>query len=306
MYILFDIGGSKTRVAASIDCHDIQGEPIVFDSTDNMEADTQRIVEAANMLVGDHSITAAAGGVAGVLDNKHRTLLRSPNKTEWIGKPLAEHLEKGLAAPVFLENDSDMAGLGEAHRGAGQGYEIVAYLTISTGIGGGRIVDGMIDAARFGFEPGHQIINPHCRVCPDCVVRTTESDNCLDLEGLASGTAIEKRTGKKPYEVTDKEEWHRIACWLALGLNNTVVHWSPDVIVLGGSMVCGTKGSVVSLDEINRHLRELLSIFPKLPDMHQARLGDFGGLYGAMVLLRQGKWLSHSHSPCEPPHEDPH
>ncbi|HEV8078563.1 MAG TPA: ROK family protein [Marinobacter sp.] len=289
MYILFDIGGSKTRVAASIDCHEILGEPIVFDSTSNMAADTKRIAEAANSLVGSRGITAAAGGVAGVLDHKHRTLLRSPNKTEWIGKPLAKHLEKGLCAPVFLENDSAIAGLGEAHRGAGQGYEIVVYVTVSTGIGGGRIINGMIDTARFGFEPGHQIINPYCRVCPDCALYSTESDHCLDLEGLASGTAVEKRTGKKPYEVTDQQEWHRIACWLALGLNNATVHWSPDVIVLGGSMVCGTKGSVVSLDEINRHLRELLVIFPKLPDMRQAQLGDFGGLYGAMALLRQGK-----------------
>ncbi|GGY76777.1 hypothetical protein GCM10007071_25420 [Marinobacter zhanjiangensis] len=254
-----------------------------------MEADTKRIAEAANTLVGDHSITAAAGGIAGVLDSKHRTLLRSPNKTEWIGKPLAEHLEKGLGVPVLLENDSDMAGLGEAHKGAGQGYEIVVYVTVSTGIGGGRIVGGMIDAARFGFEPGHQVINPHCRVCPDCPVHNTESGNCPDLEGLASGTAVERRTGRKPYEVTDQDEWHRIACWLALGLNNTIVHWSPDVVVLGGSMVCGTRGSVVSLDEINRHLHELLGIFPTLPDMRRAQLGDFGGLYGAMARLRQGQ-----------------
>ncbi|CAM4190756.1 ROK family protein [Vreelandella rituensis] len=287
MYILFDIGGSKTRVAASNDCHELQGDPIVFDSTSNLEADTKRIADAARTLVGGHGITAAAGGVAGVLDHKHRTLLRSPNKTEWIGKPLAEHLEKGLGAPVFLENDTDMAGLGEAHAGAGQGYEIVVYLSVSTGIGGGRIVGGMIDTARFGFEPGHQIINPHCRVCPDCVVPSAEIDKCVDLEGLASGTALGKRTGKKPYEVTDKQEWHRIASWLAIGLNNTLVHWSPDAIVLGGSMVCGMKGPVVSLDEIKRHLRELLTIFPDLPDIHLAQLGDFGGLYGAMTRLRQ-------------------
>ncbi|WP_404361786.1 ROK family protein [Marinobacter sp.] len=287
MYILFDIGGSTTRVAASRDCHELQGEPIVFDSTSNLEADTKRIADAARTLVGSHSITAAAGGIAGVLDSERRTLLRSPNKTSWVGKPLAEHLEKGLGAPVLLENDTDVAGLGEAHAGAGQGYEIVAYLSVSTGIGGGRIVGGMIDAARSGFEPGHQIINPYCRVCPDCVVRSAESDSCVDLEGLASGTALGKRTGKKPYEVTDRAEWHQIACWLAIGLNNTIVHWSPDAIVLGGSMMCGTKGRVVSLDEINRHLREILTIFPRVPDMHLAQLGDFGGLYGAMAVLRQ-------------------
>ncbi|MWJ29132.1 ROK family protein [Halomonas sp. ZH2S] len=287
MYILFDIGGSKTRVAASNDCHELQGDPIVFDSTSNSEADTKRIADAARMLVGGHGITAAAGGVAGVLDSERRRLLRSPNKTTWVGEPLAKQLEKGLGVPVFLENDTDLAGLGEAHVGAGKGYEIVAYLSVSTGIGGGRIVGGMIDAARLGFEPGHQIINPHCRICPDCVVRPIESDACVDLEGLASGTALEKRTGKKPYEVTDKEEWHRIACWLAMGLNNTLVHWSPDAIVLGGSMICGMKGTVVSLDEINRHLRELLTIFPEPPDMRLAQLGDFGGLYGAMARLRQ-------------------
>ncbi len=289
MYVVFDIGGSKTRVAVSIDGLEIHGEPIVFDSTDNMEADTRRIAEAARSLAGNRGITAAAGGVAGVLDSQHRTLLRSPNKIPWIGKPLAKQLEKELDAPVFLENDTDLAGLGEAHVGAGRGYEIVVYITVSTGIGGGRIVSGMIDKARFGFEPGHQIINPHCRICPDCTVSSVDAGKCLDLEELASGTALEKRTGKKPYEVVDKEEWHRIACWLAIGLNNTIVHWSPDVLVLGGAMVCGTSGSVVSLDEIERHLRELLAIFPRFPDIYPAQLGDFGGLYGAMAILRQGQ-----------------
>jgi len=288
MYILFDIGGTNTRVAGSLDCEVMVAEPVVFESSDNFEDDIDRLVEEARMLVGGHLVRGIAGGIAGVLDDDKRSLVHSPNKKAWEGKNFVERLEKEFGAPVFVENDTANVGLGEAHVGAGKGHDIVAYITVSTGVGGARIVDGRIDRARFGFEPGHQIVNPHCKVCSECVALPVEDGSCFDMEDLASGTALEKRTGKKPYEVEDEEEWHTIARLLALGLHNTIVHWSPDVVVLGGSMMCGKLGPVVGIDDIKKHLRETLHIFPEIPEIKKAELGNFGGLHGAMVRLRQG------------------
>ena len=89
-----------------------------------------------------------------------------------------------------------------------------------------RFVNGEIDKNRFGFEPGHQIID-------------IENNNPKSLEDLVSGTALEKRTGQKPYEVTDPKIWDELAHQLSYGLYNTILHWSPDAVVLGGPMMVG-------------------------------------------------------------------
>ena len=86
-------------------------------------------------------------------------LVNAPHLPGWIRKPFSERLKAELACPVFLENDSAIVALGEAHHGAGKGDDIMAYLTVSTGMGGARIVHGAIDVNVFGFEPGHQYID---------------------------------------------------------------------------------------------------------------------------------------------------
>jgi len=183
-----------------------------------------------------------------------------------------------LKIPVYLENDAAIVGLGEAMNGAGRGEEIIAYITVSTGIGGARIVDGKIDRNIFGFEPGHQIIDPTGMLCPMC-------DSAGHLEGHVSGVALEARFNKKAYEITDPQIWEEEAKWLAYGLNNTAVYWSPSVIVLGGSMIIKSPG--ISIERVSHHLKKTLTIFPERPRLVKAELGDIGGLYGALEILKQ-------------------
>ena len=143
------------------------------------------IKKAIKELANDKKIKAVSGGIAGPLDKNKTMILNAPNLLDWKNKPLAKELQKIFKAPVFLENDAALAGLGEAVFGAGKGKKIVAYLTISTGVGGCRIVDGKIDENSQGFEPGHQII--------------FSDKNVITLENLVSGTAIDKKYCKKPY-----------------------------------------------------------------------------------------------------------
>ncbi|TAN58722.1 ROK family protein [Patescibacteria group bacterium] len=191
------------------------------------------------------------------------------NLRGWSKKPLAKELKKIFGAPVLLENDAGLAGLGEAVYGAGKGKKIVAYLTISTGVGGARIVDEKIDKNAFGFEPGHQIVFLNKKF-------TT-------LENIASGTAIEKKYGKKPFEIFDAKIWDNVAKDLAYGLHNVAVLWSPDIIILGGSMM---KKIGIPVERVKFHLSKILKIFPKSPLIKKSKLGDLAGLYGALARLK--------------------
>ena len=81
-----------------------------------------------------------------------------------------------LLTDGYLANDSDLDGLGEATVGAGKGFNIVAYITVSTGIGGVRIVGGKIDVSTYGFEPGHQIIDADGSIYSEIVKKEKEVD----------------------------------------------------------------------------------------------------------------------------------
>lgn len=279
MYILFDIGGTKMRVVAA-DRDKFLDDPVVVstpkDFNEGFET-LQRVIDnLAQKFMGENrSITAIVGGIAGPLNAEQTTLVKSPNLGGWVGYDIKDALHDLYKVPVEIRNDSALVGLGEAHFGAGRGKSIVAYITVSTGVGGVRIIDGKIDRASVGFEPGHQIIDADKSLCPTC-----EGN---DLEAYVSGTAIEKRYGVKPYEIHDDAVWDELAKLLAYGLTNTIVHWSPDVVVVGGSMM---KEVGIPIDAIRKHLAETLRIFPELPLIEKAELGDFGGLYGSLAFAR--------------------
>jgi predicted NBD/HSP70 family sugar kinase len=271
MYLLFDIGGTKMRLAVSEDLQSFE-EPRVVPTPKNYEKGLSLFLSTAKELTTE-KIKAVSGGIAGSFDGKKRSLLGSPQLDDWVGKPFAKELEKVFPAPVYIENDAALAGLGEAHIGAGRNKAIVAYITVSTGVGGARIVNGKIDEKAVGFEPGRQIIDAGKTICPEC--------DSMRLGGMISGNALARRFGKKPEEIDDVEVWDDVAKFLSYGLHNVTIFWSPEVIVLGGSVT-----NKIDLEKVRKNLAETLEIFPELPELKRAELGDFGGLYGAMAFLR--------------------
>lgn len=277
MYILFDIGGTKMRIAASRDCKGFVGDPIITDTPRDFKEGMKTLIEKIKILSTGEDVKMIGGGIAGPFGKGVCSLLGSPNLKDWIGHSLCGELESEFNVPVYIENDSALVGLGEMHYGAGIKEGIGAYITVSTGVGGARFIDGYIDKKVIGFEPGHQIIDAGRALCPDC--------EGVTLESYISGKATEKRTGKKPYDITDEAFWDTYAKYLAYGLNNTILHWSPNVVVLGGSMIVGDPA--IPLDHTTECLKGILKIFPELPDIKKAELGGLGGLYGAMVLVDQ-------------------
>ncbi len=266
MYLLFDIGGTKMRIAVSYDGRRL-GKVVVVATPRSAKKGLKIIKEIATLFAKGKKIDSVAGGIAGVLDEQKNRLGEGKNIPGWVGFPLAPALRDFFRAPIYLENDAALSGLGEATSGAGKGKNIVAYLTISTGVGGARIVDGKIDRKTFGFEPGKQII-----------------DKGRTLEWFISGGELKKRFGEKIFKTHDNKIQARLGKSLAAGLNNTIVYWSPEIIVLGGSMMKMMSLAIVRA-EFKKALRLKLLRHP--PRIVRAKLGDFSGLYGALAYLRQ-------------------
>jgi glucokinase len=141
--IVCDIGGTHTRVAKG----DRIGftTPVMYDTPQEYSTGLHMLekVLRESGLDDVHSIVV---GVPGVLTEQKNSLYSAPNIPLWVGHNLLSDIQRQTGiSDVRLVNDTALVGLGEAIVGAGSGYEIVAYMTISTGVGGVRIVNKKID-----------------------------------------------------------------------------------------------------------------------------------------------------------------
>ncbi|MBI3572972.1 MAG: ROK family protein [Candidatus Kerfeldbacteria bacterium] len=264
--LIFDIGASQTRYVMS-NGRRFLNPPVIMKtprSYNRMKTSWKKI----RAHVGN--VDRVVMGAAGPLDGRHATLIGG-NLPNWVHQSMRRDAEKIFRTRVILRNDAELGGLGEARYGAGQGYNVVAFLTVSTGVGGAKIVGGNIDVSARGFEPGRQIIGFRKRP--------------LILEELISGKALKQKFHKYPWKITDQKVWQETAHWLALGLVNLSVLWSPDVIVLGGPMF---KRPGIRIAEVRAELKKLLKIMPA-PKILPAQLGDFCGLYGGMVAAKKSR-----------------
>ncbi len=279
-YILFDIGGTKTRVALTEDLKSLSAVTS-FKTKETLKEGVEAITKTVTELgAKKEEIKAIAGGIRGLLMEDKSGIENDAILKNWAGKSLTGALEKEFGVPIYLENDTAMAGLGEAIFGAGAGMDLVVYHTISTGVGGVKIEHGVIDESSSGFEPGHQVLDIDRTILGDEVSPT--------LENLVSGAGLEARLGIKPFDIPQQDMvWDELAEYLAQGLRNTILYWSPEVIVLGGSMIIGDPK--IPIDAIRKYTVEVLDGFVACPFITTAKLGDEAGLYGAMVYLGQRK-----------------
>lgn len=133
------------------------------------------------------AISAIGVSCGGPLDTKTGIVYSPPNLPGWDALPLKTKLESEFQVPVTIENDANASALAEYRFGGGRGYNAVLYMTMSTGIGGGIVIDGHIyhGANDSAGEVGHQILLPDGPPC-GCGKR-----GCL--EALCSGPAIARR-----------------------------------------------------------------------------------------------------------------
>jgi fructokinase len=275
-YILFDIGGTTTRVAISGDLEKLD-KVESFKTPIKFEEGIQKMVAVIKKLSGGNLI-AIAGGIRGLLNEEKTGIQNDSVLNSWADKSIVASLQKHYNVPVFIENDSALAGVGEAVFGAGKNLDIVAYHTIGDGVGGVKIENGKIDVSSIGFEPGQQILDIDRTILGDDITPT--------LENLVSSTAIAERFGVPAFEMPQTDMvWDELAEYLAQGLRNTIMYWSPDVIVLGGSMIIGKPA--ISVDAVRKYTVESLNGFMESPYITMSELGEEAGLYGAMSILKE-------------------
>lgn len=280
MILVFDIGGSHTRIArvdaVSSDFQDVPSLTgrMEYDTPQNFDEAVEKLVAGLQSLKDPDEMPAAiSGGFPGQYTRSDGVITYAPNLTQWVGRSLIADLRRkdggmGVAddVPVLLENDAALATLSEARLGAGKGHAIVVFLTVSTGVGGARVVRGHIDTSTNGFEPGHQIV---------------EWQSGKSLEDFVSGKGIRARYGMEIQKIADAAIRDEIARILAVGIHNVILHWSPEIVVLGGPVIL--KQPALDLGTVRPYVAASLK-FKTIPDIVPAMLSADAGLIGAALL----------------------
>ena len=184
-------------------------------------------------------IAALGIGTFGPVDLKKESptygwITKTP-KPGWSDKPLLPPMQEALGVPALIDTDVNAAALAEWKLGAARGLNSCLYVTVGTGIGAGLVIEGKLVHGLVHPEFGHMLL------------RQEKEDPAPDgfcpyhkgcLEGLASGPAIEKRWGRKAYDLpADHEAWDLEAAYLAQMCMNAVCGFSPEKIILGGGVM---------------------------------------------------------------------
>ena len=200
-----DIGGTNTRIALIDEAYEIIQRIQLPTDVNNPHATLQKIQET----VQSFSVAIAGVGLScpGPLDLKQGIILDTPNlKGGWHGLAVSKELSARLKVPVFLENDANLACLAEAVLGQGKDYSYVQFLTISTGLGSGLVIDKKIYQGAHGFA--HEIANiPLWRNGP-----SHGSIYPGGVEAICSGTAITTRAKKAGLDVEHAGDVYSLAC----------------------------------------------------------------------------------------------
>lgn len=269
MIVCIDIGGGTTRIGFSKDKTSFE-KIVKFPTYDDFKFQIERIIKEITSQTSEiERISIAA---AGSVDRKKGIIIKWGQKTGWWGKSVFEPLLKLYPnASLSLENDANIAALGEATFGAGKDHSLVGYVTLSSGIGGCLITDRKILSHHFGIEPAHQIVN-----FTETEVWSCGQKGCY--EAYASGTAFKKIFGIAPEHCEDIEVWKKYAHFVAIGVANLLVLWSPEIMVIGGGVSHKFDSFIQPLRE---ELTALLPIF-QVPLIVKSSL-DEAGLYGGLA-----------------------
>ena len=144
MYIFYDIGGTSTRIGTSLDGKALDSN-IMFNTLSDFDDGFKLLVDKTFELLGNNKAISICAGLPGTLNKENGSLLHAPHLAGWEGKDISSKLNEIFNCPVHIENDTALVGLGEAVFGAGRGFGIVAYVTLSTGVGGVKIENGKVD-----------------------------------------------------------------------------------------------------------------------------------------------------------------
>ena len=271
MYISIDIGGTNTRIATSENLDSI----INLEKFPTPKTKKEISLKISKIIESNPNIKMMSVGVAGFINRHTKHIIKCPHIPCLDNTLLEDLLGPNLHIPTYLENDAALAGLAETIRGEGANYNRVAYITISTGVGGTLIENKKISDTKFNFEPGHHIIDLNPKNHVSTMIQGS-------WESYSSGTAFKDLYNIEPDDYNDKTIWTEYGKNLAVGLHNISLLWNPDVIILGGSL---SKKATLFLKVLEESLNTTLP--NGKPDIKISQLSDSNGILGGLELIRQ-------------------
>jgi glucokinase len=311
-FIVADVGGTHIRTA----CFPTQSQkPTIIKriNTKGPESPHERLINLIAAIVPkDEEIAAITVAAPGPLDPYEGIVFEAPNIPGWTNLPLKKLIQDRFNVPVAIGNDANLAALGEWRFGAGIGHRHLIYITVSTGIGGGVIIDNQLLLGSRGLaaELGHITVIPDGPLC-NCGQRG-------HLEAVSSGPAIanwveqelsqgipSSLTPDRPITAKDvslaasqgdelaKAALARSGTYLGIAIADYLHVFNPTIVIIGGGV---SQSGEAFFDPLRTAMSEhvLSKKYLENLTLTTAALGDDVGLMGALALALK---LDES-SPC--------
>ncbi|MGB7440434.1 MAG: ROK family protein [Coleofasciculaceae cyanobacterium] len=307
LILALDFGGTKlTAGVTSPGNHNWYAHKRTFSPPHaDASTDIKIMISLAQELLAEDKPTAIGVSFGGPVDFTTGIVRLSHHVPGWENMPLQKLLEEKFNVPVTVDNDANVAALGEHFLGAGQGYNSLMYITVSTGIGGGWILNGKPWRGANGMagEIGHTVIDPNGPLWfgkHGCVERfasgpfiaqrarewlQTKPNQGQILRNLV-GDDLEQITAQLVSQAAEKGDELAIqalekAGWaLGVGISNTANLVNPELFILGGGV---TKSGEAFWQTLCQAARE--TAMPEVEfEIIPAALGDDAPLWGAVAL----------------------
>ena len=301
-----DLGGTKISTAISTIEGNILANVVLPTKAEEGEvAVLGRIIQSIDeVIVGSSTsideVEAIGIGSPGPLDAKKGIIITTPN-LPFKDYTLVQPLKEKYNIPVYLDNDANAAAIGEYMFGAGKGKESIIYFTVSTGVGGGAVLDGKVYRGHTSnaLEIGHTTVDPNGPRC-NC-------GNLGCLEAMSSGTAIAKKgkeavstnveTSLKKYDTITSYEVFKEAeagdevakdiidnalTYLGIGVANAIATFDPEMIIIGGGV---SKAGDIVFDTVKKVVnKRCFKSMAESCEIVPAGLGSDAGVVGAVAL----------------------
>jgi predicted NBD/HSP70 family sugar kinase len=288
-----DLGPTRTRLAVA----DLRGELLGHDviatpANVSPEALLSRLAAALRKLMRESKVpverlVTVGAGAPGAVAWDSGVVTFAPNLGGWSHVPMREVLQRELGVPTVVENDVNLAILGERWRGAARGHETCAYITLGTGIGAGIIVDGVLHRGH------HFMAGEIAFMCMGPQWVDSRPHRCL--ESLASLKALTARAprsaqddparwmrelfdGGKGTDTSGRKAVQEAALLIGIAVANLSVVIDPSLVVVAGALVA--QGEPV-VPEVQRIVKRVV---PAPPEIVVSALGKEAPLWGCVLL----------------------
>lgn len=267
-FLAIDVGATKTLLAVfSNDGKVLYEQKIATNKKyDQFLADLRLTLNEEGF--SKHRIVAVCCAIPGKVDRKNGVGLTFGN-LPWHSVRIRSDLERIIShLTIFVENDANLAGLYEAS--VHKKYKKVLYLTFSTGIGDGIIINGKIDPDFADSESGQMILEHEGRL--------------QKWEDIASGRAFRQKYGKKASEVDNPFTWKQYSKAVAKGIGELVATLQPAVVIIGGSVGAQLEKFA---DPLKEELKKYHNNMVPIPPIIKADKPMEAVIYGCYEYIKQ-------------------